>query len=159
MGCKGAVAQAGGTDKKPLDLRRLEQERSGVLGGAAWLQGLRRRGGNHALGHQPTEQSLNSVEQMIMAARSGARARPQKGPEQPWRDLRERAHVALVHEAVEQAQSTFLGVEALAERPMMRQETLDVRSQSALEVGREIHANASPSPRATSRSASRSILV
>ena len=159
MGCQGSVAQARGTDEQPLDLRGLEQEWSGVLSGATWRQRVRRRGGHHALRNQPTEQSLHGVEQMVMAARSRARPGPQKSLEQPWRDLCERAHVALVHEAVEQAQGAFLGVEALAERPMMRQETFDVRSQGTLERVREIHTNASPSPRATSRRASRLILV
>ena len=51
------------------------------------------------------------------------------------------------------------GYEALAERSMMRQETFDVHSQGTLERVREIHTNASPSPRATSRRASRLILV
>ena len=133
MGCKGSVAQIGGTDEKPLDLRGLEQKWSRMLSGATWRQRVRRRGGHHALRNQPTEQSLHDVEQMVMAARSRARSGPQKGLEQPWRDLRDRIHVALVHETVEQAQSAFLGVEALAQGSMMGQETLDVCSQGALE--------------------------
>src|SRR5215813_9154552 len=97
---------------------------------------------------------------MVVTSRSLSRSRSQERVQDCWCDLLRQRDLLLSQIAIQQVERIRFCIEPATKRPLVSQESLDAFSEKAVEgiIG-GFHNTSSPSPHATSRSASTSTLL
>jgi hypothetical protein len=132
----------------------IEYERLSLVACAPWAR-LYRGVLESALPHEPGEQARERAAQVVVAAWAGTRPGQQKPLDQIHAYLGQAGDVVGNQVIVEQRERLLLHVVAPSERSLVGEELLDVGGHDAAKaLAARFHRTSSPSPCATSRSAS-----